>query len=83
MSINLDLIKQLRNITGVGISDCKKALEESNGDLKEAISVLKKNGFAKSLSRNSREVYEGWIGSYIHHNGRLASLFLQIKYFLD
>jgi elongation factor Ts len=74
MSISVDLIKQLRDMTGAGVSDCKKALEESNGDLKEAISVLKKNGFAKSLSRNSREVYEGWIGSYIHHNGRLASL---------
>lgn len=76
MSISLDLIKQLRDMTGAGVSDCKKALVESNGDLTEAVKILKKNGFAKSLSRNSREVYEGWIGSYIHHNGKLASLLM-------
>ncbi len=74
MSISVDLIKQLRDMTGAGVSDCKKALVESNGDLQEAINILKKNGVSKSLSRNSREVFEGWIGSYIHHNGRLASL---------
>jgi elongation factor Ts len=76
MKIDLSLIKQLRELTNAGISDCKDALEESNGNIDEAVKILRKKGVLKSLSRSSREVSEGWIGSYIHHNGRLGSLLM-------
>jgi elongation factor Ts len=74
MSIDLNLIRQLRDMTGAGVNDCKKALEEASNNLEEAVKILRKNGISKSLSKSSREVTEGWIGSYIHHNGKLASL---------
>ena len=74
MSIDLNLIRELRDMTGAGVSDCKKALEESSNNLEEAVKFLRKNGISKSLSKSTRDVSEGWIGSYIHHNGKLASL---------
>ncbi len=74
MNISVDLIKQLREMTNAGVSDCKKALVEAKGNIEEAVKILRKNGALKTISRNSREVSEGWIGSYVHHNGRLASL---------
>ena len=76
MKIDLSLIKQLRDLTNAGISDCKSALEEAKGDIDEAVKILRQKGALKSLSRSSRDVSEGWIGSYIHHNGRLGSLLM-------
>lgn len=74
MSVNFDLIKSLRESSGVSITECKKALEEANGDLNLAIEVLRKNGILKASTKTGREVKDGCIGSYVHQTGRIASL---------
>ncbi len=74
MSVNFDLIKSLRESSGVSITECKKALEEANGDLNLAIEVLRKNGTLKASTKTGREVKDGCIGSYVHQTGRIASL---------
>ncbi len=61
MSISLDQIKELREVSGAGMSDCKKALEETSGDIKTAIDLLRKKGIAKAAKRSSREASEGVI----------------------
>jgi elongation factor Ts len=67
-------IADLRARTGAGIADCKKALEETNGDVEKAIEYLRKKGIAKADKRAGREVKEGQITSYIHHNGKVGVL---------
>ncbi len=74
MSVNFDLIKRLRESSGVSITECKKALEESNGDLNLAIDILRKNGALKASTKTGREVKDGCVGSYVHQTGRIASL---------
>jgi len=61
MEITMQLIKTLRNSSGVGIGDCKKALEESNGDIEKAGEILRKKGIAKAAKRADRETSEGII----------------------
>src|ERR1043166_6208849 len=67
-------LQQLRQRTGAGMMDCKKALEESDGLIEQAIEYLRKKGMAKADKRAGRTASEGLIGSYIHHNGRLGVL---------
>ena len=60
------LVKELREKTGVGIMDCKNALQEADGDINKAIDILRKKGIAKSQKREGRITSEGQIQSYIH-----------------
>ncbi|MHB8443090.1 MAG: translation elongation factor Ts [Patescibacteria group bacterium] len=74
MKVDLESIKQLRNNTGAGMVDCKKALEESGGDIEKAVVLLRKKGILKAGSKSDRITHEGLIESYIHQNGRLGAL---------
>ena len=65
-------VKQLRDVTGAGMMDCKKALQETDGDVEKAIDLLRAKGAAKAAKRADRSADEGVIGSYIHHDGRTA-----------
>jgi elongation factor Ts len=67
-------VGELRARTGAGMMDCKKALEETNGDMDKAIELLRSKGAAKADKRSGRQTKEGMIGSYIHHNGKIAVL---------
>ncbi len=66
------LVKELREKTGAGMMDCKKALTESGGDLEEAATLLRKQGLADAAKRSGREANEGTIASYIHQGGQLG-----------
>jgi elongation factor Ts len=74
MTISAKDVKQLRDRTGAGMMECKKALEETNGDLEAAIDVLRARGAAKAAKRAERETKEGAIGSYIHMAGKIGVL---------
>jgi len=74
MSISAQNVKELRDKTGAGMMDCKKALVDSNGDIEKAIEFLRKTGIAKAEKKGSREAKEGIVYSYIHHGGRLGVL---------
>ncbi|MFC1593371.1 translation elongation factor Ts [Candidatus Neomarinimicrobiota bacterium] len=74
MNIDAKRVKELREITGAGMMDCKKALVEANGDIEKAIDNLRKSGVAKAAKKSSRSAKEGLIYSYIHHGGRLGVL---------
>jgi len=65
-------VKELRDRTGVGILECRKALEATNGDLEAAIKYLRERGIAKAESKANRQTKEGLIHAYIHFNGRLG-----------
>ena len=67
-------IQELRQRTGAGMMDCKAALEEATGDKEKAIEILRKRGVARTEKRAGREVKEGLVQSYIHHNGKLGVL---------
>ena len=68
------LVAELRARTGAGMMDCKKALEETAGNLEKAVDVLRKKGAAKAEKRAGREATEGWIGTYVHHDGSIGAL---------
>ena len=74
MSIKAQQVKELRDRSGVGMMDCKKALVESNGDLDKAFEILRKNGIAKAQKKASREAKEGSIIAYIHPGSKLGVL---------
>jgi elongation factor Ts len=74
MAITAKDVADLRARTGAGMMDCKKALEESGGNMDKAIEWLRAKGSAKADKRADRKAGEGVIGSYIHHNGKLAVL---------
>lgn len=65
-------VKALRDATGAGMMDCKKALQETNGDLEKAIDTLRARGAAKAEKRAAKSANEGVIGSYVHFDGRTA-----------
>jgi elongation factor Ts len=73
-AIKSTLVKELRDRTGAGFMDCKKALEATGGDLEAATEFLKEKGKAKAASRAGREAREGSVASYIHAGGRLGVL---------
>jgi elongation factor Ts len=72
--ISAALVKQLRDKTGAGMMECKKALTEANGNMEEAITVLRKAGLAQAAKRAGRATAQGTIGSYIHMGGRIGVL---------
>ena len=74
MKINATIVKDLRERTGAGMMDCKKALVKSDGDLDKAIDFLRKSGIAKAEKKGSRTASEGIIFSYIHHGDKLGVL---------
>ena len=74
MTINAKTVKELRDKTGAGMMDCKKALMETKGDLDKAIDHLRKAGIAKAEKKGERTAKEGLVFSYIHHGGRLGVL---------
>jgi elongation factor Ts len=68
------MVKQLRDKTGVGMMECKAALQEANGDLVEAETILRKRGLASAAKKTGRSTGEGVIGSYIHLGGKIGVL---------
>jgi len=74
MDITAATVKELRERTGLGMMECKKALGECDGDLEKAIIILRKKGFARAQGKMSRETAEGMVGSYIHMNGKIGVL---------
>ena len=67
-------VQTLRQRTGAGMMECKKALEEMSGDMDKAIEHLRKKGIAKAEKRTGKQTSEGLITSYIHHNGKVGVL---------
>ena len=74
MEIPADAIKELRQRTGVGVMDCKKALAESAGNVDDAIGLLRKKGLAKAAKRVGRATAEGLITAYIHPGSKIGVL---------
>ena len=74
MSIDAKKVKDLRDKTGAGMMDCKKALVESSGDMNKAVDFLRKSGVTKAEKKSTRAANEGLIYSYIHHGNRLGVL---------
>jgi elongation factor Ts len=74
MAISAKDVKELRERTGVGMMECKGALEESGGDMEKAIDLLRAKGAAKAAKRSAREASEGAVGSYIHMGGKIGVL---------
>src|SRR5271155_88690 len=72
--VNANVVKELREKTGAGVMDCKKALAESAGDLEKAVVWLRQKGIAAAAKRAGRVASEGCIGSYIHAGGKLGVL---------
>ena len=72
MAITTEMIKQLREATGAGILDCRKALEQANGDMKTAMDFLREKGLAMAQKRASRQASEGMVELYSHGNGRVG-----------
>ncbi len=68
MSVSLDEIKKLKELTGVGLTDAKKALVEAGGDFDKALEAMRKKGLTKAEKRGEREAREGLIESYVHSN---------------
>ena len=74
MEISASLIKELREKTGVGIMDCKKALKECDGDIEKSVEYLRKKGIATAKKRGGRATSQGQIQSYIHAGGKIGVL---------
>src|SRR4030042_1627831 len=72
MTISASEIKELREATGVGFLDCRKALEEANGDFQRAVDLLRERGLAKAAKRAGRDASEGIVELYDHGNGRVG-----------
>ena len=67
-------IKKLRAMTGAGMMDVKNTLQETDGNLDRAATLLRERGIAKASKKADREASEGFVGSYVHHNGKIATL---------
>jgi elongation factor Ts len=72
MAITTEMIKSLRETTGAGILDCRKALEQSNGDMNAAMEFLREKGLATATKRSGRQASEGVVELYSHGNGRVG-----------
>lgn len=73
MSISLDVVRQVRESTGAGIVDVKKALEETGGDQEKAVTLLRKKGKSAAAKKAGRTAHEGVIGSYVHSNWKIGA----------
>ena len=74
MSIDAKIVKELRDKTGAGMMDCKRALVDTNGDLVKAVEALRKAGVTKAEKKGIRSAQDGLVYSYIHHGGRRGGL---------
>ena len=74
MSIDAKIVKELRDKTGAGMMDCKRALVDTDGDLVKAVEALRKAGVTKAEKKGKRSAQDGLVYSYIHHGGRLGVL---------
>ena len=74
MAVDAKLVAQLREMTGAGMMDAKKALEETNGNLETAAETLRKKGIAKAASKSARETKEGRVHAYLHSNAKLGAM---------
>jgi elongation factor Ts len=74
MDVNANLVRELRDKTGAGVMDCKKALAENKGDLEQAVRWLREKGIAQAAKRAGRVASEGSVGAYIHAGGKLGVL---------
>lgn len=74
MKITAEMVRDLRERTGAGMMDCKKALEEVGGDLDKAVEALRKRGLAAAAKKAGRTTAEGAVGSYIHAGGKIGVL---------
>jgi elongation factor Ts len=74
MEITAAMVKQLRDKTGAGMMECKAALAEANGNIDEAVTLLRKRGLAQAAKRAGRATAQGTIGSYIHMGGKIGVL---------
>jgi elongation factor Ts len=74
MAVDAKSVKELRERTGAGMLDCKKALEEANGDLTKAIEILREKGLSAAANKAGRAATEGVVESYIHAGGRIGVL---------
>lgn len=74
MEINAKMVGELRESTGAGLMDCKKALVEAEGDTDKALEILRKKGVATAAKKASREASDGLVGSYIHLGGKVGVL---------
>ncbi len=72
--ITAELVKELREMTGAGMMECKKALEETNGDIEKGVELLRERGIAKAGKKAGRIAAEGLVESYIHGDGRIGVL---------
>ncbi len=74
MEITAEMVKDLRERTGIGVMECKSALAEASCDMDKAIEILRKKGHARAQAKANREASQGVVGSYIHMNGRIGVL---------
>ena len=74
MAVSSDAVKELRELTGAGMLDCKHALEEAGGDFEKAKAILASKGHAAAAKRAERATAEGLVQAYLHHNGRVGAL---------
>jgi elongation factor Ts len=74
MDITAEMVKDLRERTGIGMMECKRALEEAGGDIEKAIEVLRKKGYARAKDKAERAACEGAVGAYIHTNSKIGVL---------
>lgn len=74
VEISAALVKQLRDLTGAGMMECKAALQEAGGDVEEARTILRKRGLAQAAKKSGRSTSEGLIGTYLHAGGKIGVL---------
>ncbi len=74
MTVNIDEIKKLRQLTGAGVMDARQALQETNGDIDKAKEWIKQKGLAKAAKKADRETGAAFVFAYVHHNGRMGAL---------
>ncbi len=74
MEINVEMVKSLREVTGAGMMECKKALQEANGDVEQAKKILRARGAQVAEKRAGREAKQGVVEAYIHAGGRIGAM---------
>ena len=74
MAISTEMVQQLRQCTGAGVLECKKALEQSQGNMEEAVKILRTKGIAQAEKKASRSTKQGLVATYVHMGGQLGVL---------
>lgn len=74
MKLSIEQIKKLKEETGLGLNECQKALEGSEGDFKKALLVLERKGSLMAAKKMERQAHQGLVAAYIHHDGRIGSM---------